>query len=163
MRIFSSRFINAPGDCSPSRKVVSKMITRYDAGVFALVSVAPLPAALVLVALMARILWSGSEEPAAANYPFRARDGLACPRSGAGKSQRLITAPSQAAPLANAASGKPGETPALPRPALSVFCRLFGHQTNSRAYEYSGKECSYLQRPKSLQILTIPGLTENLP
>ena len=26
--IFSSRFIDAPGDCSPSRKVVSKMTTR---------------------------------------------------------------------------------------------------------------------------------------
>ncbi len=25
MRIFSSRFIDAPGDCSPSRNVVSKM------------------------------------------------------------------------------------------------------------------------------------------
>ncbi len=30
MRIFSSRFIDAPGDCSPSRNVVSKMMTRSD-------------------------------------------------------------------------------------------------------------------------------------
>jgi hypothetical protein len=28
MRSFSSRFIEQPGDCSPSRKVVSKMMTR---------------------------------------------------------------------------------------------------------------------------------------
>ena len=28
MRNFSSRFIDAPGDCSPSRRVVSKMMTR---------------------------------------------------------------------------------------------------------------------------------------
>jgi hypothetical protein len=29
MRRFSSRFIDAPGDCSPSRSVVSKMKTRF--------------------------------------------------------------------------------------------------------------------------------------
>src|ERR1043166_1393810 len=29
MRSFSSRFIAAPGDCSPSRSVVSKMMTRF--------------------------------------------------------------------------------------------------------------------------------------
>ena len=28
MRSFSSKFIDAPGDCSPSRNVVSKMMTR---------------------------------------------------------------------------------------------------------------------------------------
>ena len=30
MRIFSSRFMENPGDCSPSRKVVSKMMTRLS-------------------------------------------------------------------------------------------------------------------------------------
>jgi hypothetical protein len=30
MRIFSSLVIEAPGDCSPSRKVVSKMISLSD-------------------------------------------------------------------------------------------------------------------------------------
>ncbi|MNT67988.1 hypothetical protein D3C72_2061820 [compost metagenome] len=30
MRIFSSRVIEAPGDCSPSRKVVSKMMSLSD-------------------------------------------------------------------------------------------------------------------------------------
>src|SRR3546814_6359445 len=29
---FSSRFIEAPGDCSPSRRVVSKMMTRSRVG-----------------------------------------------------------------------------------------------------------------------------------
>jgi hypothetical protein len=30
MRSFSSRVMDAPGDCSPSRKVVSKMINWSD-------------------------------------------------------------------------------------------------------------------------------------
>jgi hypothetical protein len=30
MRSFSSRVIDAPGDCSPSRKVVSKMMSLSD-------------------------------------------------------------------------------------------------------------------------------------
>ncbi len=30
MRSFSSRFMDAPGDCSPSRKVVSNMMTRFS-------------------------------------------------------------------------------------------------------------------------------------
>ena len=33
MRIFSSRVIDAPGDCSPSRKVVSKMISLFESAI----------------------------------------------------------------------------------------------------------------------------------
>ena len=33
MRSFSSRFIEKPGDCSPSRSVVSKMMMRSSASV----------------------------------------------------------------------------------------------------------------------------------
>jgi hypothetical protein len=35
MRSFSSRVIEAPGDCSPSRKVVSKMMSLSVMGVLA--------------------------------------------------------------------------------------------------------------------------------
>ncbi len=64
--IFSSRFIDAPGDCSPSRKVVSKMMTRSA------VRAADSPAVLgvgVVVALMALILSCGSDDEPLETFP----------------------------------------------------------------------------------------------
>ncbi len=90
--IFSSRFIDAPGDCSPSRKVVSKIMTRCSGR--------PWPVSdlvRVVVALMARILMCGSDIRAFTGIlpgitPERAPAQM-WRRSRARKSQRSLATP----------------------------------------------------------------------
>ena len=122
---FSSRFIEAPGDCSPSRRVVSKMMTRF-------LSLA------VLVVFMAQFLWSTGTD--ASIVPLNTIAFLcAGGRSGADKSKQPGKAEGQAQQQGKTEqAGHVGRTPGSGRhgngdgtlagaPTVIPICAVMGH------------------------------------